>query len=95
MTGWFRDGYCKSTSSDRGNHSVCAEVTDEFLRYSKSLGNDLITPNRRYGFPGLKEGNRWCLCAARVFEALQAGIKIKIIKEATHLRSLEVIDLKE
>lgn len=95
-TGWFRDGTCKSDPSDRGNHSVCAVLTDKFLKYSKSQGNDLITPNPRYNFPGLKEGDKWCLCAARYKEAQEVGIELKMIKEATHKRALEVLPtLKE
>ena len=90
ITGWTRNGTCFSDSSDRGNHSVCAQVTTEFLEYTKARGNDLSTPNPRYGFKGLKDGDRWCLCAARVKEAKEAGINLKIDKEATHPRALEV-----
>ena len=91
VTGYYRDGSCFSDQRDSGNHSVCAVMTDEFLQYSKSKGNDLITLNRRYGFPGLKAGDRWCLCAARWLEAHQVGIAPKPLWESSHLRLREVI----
>lgn len=95
MTGFFRDGTCTSNSQDRGNHSVCAELTKEFLEYTKSQGNDLTTPNPRYGFPGLKPGDKWCLCAARWLEAKRAGVNTIVDLEATHVRAKEVVNIKE
>jgi uncharacterized protein (DUF2237 family) len=90
MTGFFRDGSCKSDKRDFGNHSVCAILTDEFLAYTKGQGNDLSTPNPRYGFPGLKAGDKWCLCATRWLEAKRAGINLDVDLWATNIRSLEV-----
>lgn len=90
LTGWSRDGSCHSDKTDRGNHSVCAILTEEFLLYTKAQGNDLSTPNPRYGFPGLKPGNKWCLCAARWEEAKKAGIELDVDLEASSVRALEV-----
>ncbi len=87
MTGWFRDGTCRTGPRDRGTHVVCARLTDEFLRFSKSKGNDLITP--RGSFPGLKEGDKWCLCALRWREADEAGKAPPIVPGATHEKALE------
>lgn len=95
ITGFYRDGTCYSDSRDRGNHSVCAHVTEKFLKYTKSKGNDLSTPNPRYGFSGLKSGDSWCLCAGRWQEAVRAGIKVKVNLKATHGRALEVVDINE
>lgn len=94
LTGFFRNGTCASNDNDFGNHSVCARVSDKFLKYSLSQGNDLISPDLRYGFPGLKNGDYWCLCAARWLEAYKAGIKLEIKKSATHIRAYEVINKK-
>jgi uncharacterized protein (DUF2237 family) len=91
LTGFFRNGTCASDINDRGNHSVCAKVNDKFLKYSLAQGNDLVSPDRRYGFPGLKNGDYWCLCAARWLEAYKAGIQLEINKSATHWRALKVI----
>lgn len=90
MTGWYRDGSCKSDPRDVGNHSVCSILTQEFLDFTKSQGNDLSTPNPRYGFPGLKPKDKWCLCAARWLEAKKAGIELEVDLEATSIRALEV-----
>ena len=87
MTGFQRDGYCRYFKSDRGQHFVCAEVTEEFLEYTKNKGNDLSTPNPRYNFKGLVPGDRWCLCVSRVIEANRDGISLKVIREATHIES--------
>ena len=95
MTGYFRDGTCFSDKSDRANHSVCTQVTDKFLEYTKKQGNDLVTPNKRYNFPGLKEGDYWCLCASRWKQAKDSGIKLKVNLDATHKRALEVIRVEE
>lgn len=97
MTGFFRDGCCNTSPEDRGSHTVCVVMTADFLRFSKSRGNDLSTPAPEYGFAGLKPGDQWCLCAARWQEAFEAG-KAPLVKlTATHERALEVcklVDLK-
>jgi uncharacterized protein len=95
LTGWFRDGCCKTGSGDYGVHVVCARVTDEFLTFSKDSGNDLSTPRPELQFPGLKPGDRWCLCAARWQQALEAGKAPGVILEATHESALEFIDLAD
>lgn len=84
LTGYTRSGFCEYLPSDRGRHLVCAEVSEEFLRYTKSRGNDLSTPNLRYGFKGLRPGDRWCLCSSRFLEAQKSGINIKMIEAATN-----------
>lgn len=89
LTGYFRDGCCKTGQGDFGVHTVCAVMTEEFLAFSKARGNDLSTPMPQYNFPGLKEGDRWCLCAPRWHEAHQMGKAPKIVAEATHISSLE------
>ena len=93
LTGYFRDGCCNTDASDRGSHVVCAVVTDEFLEYSKSRGNDLSTPRPEYRFPGLKDGDRWCLCAMRWREALSEGIAPDVVLECTHEKALAVVSL--
>lgn len=95
LTGWFRDGCCRSGKGDAGVHVVCARMTDSFLEFSKHRGNDLTTPRPEYGFPGLKEGDRWCLCASRWQEALQAGCAPSVVLEATHESALEFTDLAD
>jgi uncharacterized protein (DUF2237 family) len=95
MTGFFRDGCCNTSDEDAGSHTVCAVVTADFLRFSKSRGNDLSTPAPQFGFPGLKPGDRWCLCASRWREALQAGAAPLVVLGATHQRALEVITLAD
>jgi uncharacterized protein (DUF2237 family) len=89
MTGWHRDGCCNTDGNDQGRHVVCAEVTAEFLAFSASQGNDLVTPRPEYGFPGLQPGDRWCLCATRWEEARVAGFAPDIVLEATHAKALE------
>lgn len=84
MTGYSRDGYCSQRENDSGTHVVCAKVTDEFLRFTKSKGNNLITPSPANDFPGLKDGDRWCLCAVRWAEAEKAGKAPPVILSATH-----------
>lgn len=91
-TGFLRDGCCTPHPSDRGNHSVCALLTQEFLDYTARQGNDLATPRPEFGFPGLKPGDRWCLCAARWLEAHEAGAAPPIVPNATSERALEVVD---
>lgn len=94
-TGFFRDGQCRTGPDDRGVHVVCAEVTDEFLSYSKSRGNDLISAVPEYGFPGLEQGDRWCLCAARWEEARQQGVAPPVVTAATHHAALRTLDGQE
>ena len=93
MTGWFRDGHCRTNSSDLGRHSVCCVVTDAFLRYSQAQGNDLSTPAPAYGFPGLTPGDHWCVCAPRWLEAYEDGMAPPVRLEATEDSALEVISL--
>lgn len=95
MTGFFRDGCCRSGAEDLGLHLVCAQVTDEFLAFSKRRGNDLITPVPQYQFPGLKAGDRWCLCVLRWREALEAGVAPPVVLESTHISTLEFVDLED
>ncbi|MCA9557464.1 MAG: DUF2237 domain-containing protein [Myxococcales bacterium] len=95
LTGFFRDGCCNTGPEDRGRHVVCALVTAEFLRFSREKGNDLSTPVPQFGFPGLKPGDRWCLCALRWREALEAGVAPDIVLEATHQSALEVVGLDD
>eukprot|EP00184_Porphyridium_aerugineum_P005970 CAMPEP_0184694370 /NCGR_PEP_ID=MMETSP0313-20130426/2365_1 /TAXON_ID=2792 /ORGANISM="Porphyridium aerugineum, Strain SAG 1380-2" /LENGTH=153 /DNA_ID=CAMNT_0027152661 /DNA_START=267 /DNA_END=724 /DNA_ORIENTATION=- len=94
-TGFYRDGFCCTGDNDFGVHTVCAIVTNEFLDYSKAQGNDLITPRPEYSFPGLKQGDKWCLCAARWEEARQAGKAPKVLLEATHIKSLDFVNLSD
>jgi len=93
LTGYFRNGECDYCQSDIGNHTVCAEVNNEFLAFSKSQGNDLSTPRPEYNFVGLEGGDRWCLCANRWLEAADAGCAPPVILESTHEKSLEIIAL--
>ena len=89
MTGYFRDGLCRTISEDRGTHTVCAIMTNDFLAFSALQGNDLVTPMPYYEFPGLKEGDKWCLCVSRWIEAEKEGKAPKVILEATHEKTLE------
>lgn len=93
MTGFFRDGCCNTGRDDEGMHLVCAEMTEQFLAFSKSRGNDLSTPMPHYDFPGLMEGDRWCLCVLRWKEAYDAGMAPKVNLRATHISTLEFVDL--
>lgn len=95
LTGYFRDGCCRSDGSDRGMHVVCAVMTDDFLQFSRQAGNDLSTPRAEFGFPGLKAGDRWCLCAARWREAMEAGMAPRVVLEATHISVLGVVYLDD
>ena len=95
MTGYYRDGFCRTGGQDFGLHVVCAEMTAEFLEFTKSRGNDLSTPHPEFQFPGLKAGDRWCLCASRWKEAFDAGVAPPVILSATHPRALEVVSLNE
>jgi hypothetical protein len=95
LTGFYRDGCCETGPDDRGSHTVCAIMTDDFLRFSLSRGNDLVTPRPEYRFPGLKPGDRWCLCVARWEEARRAGVAPPVVLEATHEAALRVVELEE
>lgn len=94
LTGFYRDGLCRTGMGDEGVHVVCAEMTEEFLAFSVRQGNDLVTPVPEYQFPGLKAGDRWCLCVARWREAWQAGLAPPVVLEATHVSALEYVDLE-
>lgn len=93
LTGFFRNGHCMTGPEDVGRHTVCAEMTAEFLAFSKSRGNDLSTPMPEYAFPGLQPGDRWCLVALRWLEALEAGMAPRIVLTATHQSVLEYVEL--
>jgi len=95
VTGFYRTGCCHTGPEDFGLHTVCVEVTADFLAFSKSRGNDLSTPHPDFGFPGLQPGDRWCLCAARWREALEAGSPPRVVLAATHEATLEVVDLED
>jgi uncharacterized protein len=94
-TGYFRDGYCKTSTDDVGTHVVCAVVTQEFLTFTKSRGNDLETPFPQYDFPGLKPGDKWCLCVLRWKEALDTGFAPPVVLEATHKIALKYVTLED
>ena len=91
ITGFFRDGCCNTCHEDVGSHTVCVEVTEEFLEFSQFSGNDLSTPHPEFAFPGLKEGDRWCLCAGRWLQAYEEGVAPKVFLGNTHIRALETI----
>jgi uncharacterized protein (DUF2237 family) len=93
LTGFFRDGCCRTGPDDLGVHTVCAIVTDAFLAFSAARGNDLRTPRPEYQFPGLHDGDRWCLCAARWLEAAHAGVAPPVVLAATHRRTLDLVPL--
>ena len=95
MTGFYRDGCCNTGAGDFGRHVVCAQMTESFLSYTRAQGNDLSTPVPAFQFPGLKPGDRWCLCAARWQEALADGVAPPVILAATHAAALETVDLAE
>lgn len=94
-TGYYRTGTCETGPQDRGSHVVCAQVTQAFLTFTKSMGNDLSTPAPQFGFPGLKPGDRWCLCALRWKEALDAGAAPPVVLECTHEAVLRYVSLDE
>jgi uncharacterized protein (DUF2237 family) len=94
MTGFYRDGFCNTGREDLGVHTVCVEVDDAFLAYSKSVGNDLSTPFEAYNFPGLKSGDCWCLCAERWLQAFKDGMAPKVILSSSNIRSLDFIPLE-
>ena len=93
-TGFFRDGCCNTSAQDTGSHTVCVQVTREFLEFSRFRGNDLSTPRPEFGFPGLKPGDRWCLCAERWREAHAAGMAPRVFLRSTHKRALDIVPLK-
>ena len=95
LTGFYRDGACNTGSGDAGVHAVCTVMTEEFLAYSKSSGNDLSTPVPAFGFQGLKPGDRWCVCVLRWKEAYDAGVAAPVVLSATHIMALEFVSLEE
>ena len=95
LTGYFRDGCCKTSSVDTGSHVICARVTQEFLTFSLAQGNDLMTPRPAYQFPGLQPGDQWCLCAMRWKEAFDAGVAPPVVLESTNERALHYVTLEQ
>jgi uncharacterized protein (DUF2237 family) len=95
LTGFFRDGCCHTGAHDHGSHVVCVRVTQAFLDFSLARGNDLVTPRPEYRFPGLRAGQRWCLCALRWKEALAAGVAPPVVLESTHQKALQFVELDE
>ncbi len=95
MTGFYRDGYCRTGADDTGRHTVCILATDEFLAYSKSVGNDLSTPMPQYAFPGVKEGDKWCLCMLRWKQALDDGMAPQVVLASTHESALTVVSIED
>jgi uncharacterized protein len=95
LTGFYRNGCCESRKDDAGRHMVCAVMTDEFLGFSKAMGNDLSTPMPQYNFPGLKAGDRWCLCVLRWKEAYDANMAPKVVLEATNEKALDFVTMEE
>ncbi|TVQ40776.1 MAG: DUF2237 domain-containing protein [Wenzhouxiangella sp.] len=95
VTGFFRDGCCNTSAEDVGSHTICAVMTESFLEFSVSRGNDLVSPRPAFGFPGLKPGDRWCLCAPRWREAMEAGCAPRVSLSATHERALEYVSLDQ
>ena len=94
QTGFFRDGHCNTCAEDHGSHTVCALMTAEFLAFSKYVGNDLSTPRPEFGFPGLKPGDQWCLCAARFLQAHDEGCAPRVRLQSTHARALDIVALE-
>jgi uncharacterized protein len=94
LTGWFRDGSCNTDANDRGSHTVAAQVTSDFLAFLKARGNDLVTPMPQYAFPGLKPGDRWCVCAGSWYQAYRSGVACPVDLEATHAAALEAVPLE-
>ena len=95
LTGFYRDGCCSTGDEDHGCHTVCCVITDDFLNFSKSRGNDLSTPRPEFGFKGLMAGDRWCLCAARWQEANVAGVAPRVVLQATHIETLQYCTLED
>ncbi len=94
MTGFFRNGRCETCDEDVGEHTVCVQLTEDFLLFSKEKGNDLITPREEFGFPGLKQGDRWCVCLGRWIEALEAGVAPPLYPRATHESVLDQLPIE-
>lgn len=94
LTGFFRDGCCNTSDQDLGSHTVCVKVTAEFLEFSRSRGNDLSTPQPEFDFPGLRPGDRWCLCAARWVEAYRNGAAPRVYLQRTHQQALDIVPMK-
>jgi uncharacterized protein (DUF2237 family) len=94
-TGFYRDGYCHTGPQDVGSHTVCAVMSDAFIDFSRRRGNDLSTPRPEFDFPGLKDGDRWCLCVSRWKEAFDAGVAPKVMLAATHEKALEIVSLEQ
>jgi hypothetical protein len=94
ITGWFRDGCCNTNNSDHGVHTVCARVTTKFLEWAKTAGNDLITPHPEFNFPGLKDGDSWCICAGTYAQSIDTGNACKIFLKRTNYKTLEIIPLE-
>ena len=95
VTGWFRDGCCNTDDTDHGVHTGCAKVTTKFLEWAKIAGNDLITPHPEFDFPGLKDGNSWCVCAGTFAESIKAGTACKIYLKKTNYKTLEIIPIEQ
>ena len=95
MTGYFRDGFCRTTETDRGRHVVACIVNEKFLHFTRQMGNERSSPNPMYNFPGLKPGDKWCVCALRWKEAFDAGCAPEVILEATHEKSLDYVNLDD
>ena len=94
LTGWYRDGCCNTDENDNGLHTVCAKVNNDFLEWCKSAGNDLVTPHPEFGFPGLKDGDNWCVCATWFARAIEAGKECKIYLKKTNEKTLKIIPLE-
>jgi uncharacterized protein len=95
LTGYFRDGFCRTDESDTGRHTVCARMTSEFLQFSKAMGNDLSTPRPEFNFPGLVDGDKWCLCVLRWREAFENGVAPQVILESCHVNALQHVALED
>jgi uncharacterized protein len=95
LTGFYRDGCCNTGAEDEGLHTICCQVTAEFLAHQQFIGNDLTTPFPMYGFPGLVPGDRWCVCITRWKQSLEAGFACPVVLEATHMHALEYVDLED
>jgi len=95
LTGFFRDGCCNTSEHDLGSHTICVQLSQDFLEYSRFRGNDLSTPHPEFGFPGLKPGQRWCLCAQRWLEAFEHEMAPKVYLRRTHIKALEVVTLEK
>ncbi len=95
LTGFYRDGFCRTGADDTGRHTVCVRATDDFLEFSRAVGNDLSTPRPEYNFPGVKDGDKWCLCVLRWKEALENGVAPEVILESCHESALKVVSLED